>query len=735
MGSIVKFENGCILLHNGWFKWEYNMILIGIRNMQGERPAPMYVGSLLYNHTVETRIMDNITALRIVHDSKKKWNGVPMELPHVDQYTDITDWLNYYCRYILMEAYAEYDKNIQFYDRDTISSEFNKYRILSNAVQFNGFVKLGKFNEFSPYSVDFCLNLMPLPRIPMIPRIGDRRIGYLYQEILHNGSGIFEEPYIHINRRNIETAPWVFVIEPTIDKRFWKPIIDGVTQWNLYFEYLKLGSPFVVLEPGNKLLPERVDIFDLDYNYIVDHSTLGLNAPYTGLSQDFTDFRSGEILMGNIYMHFERIETIGMRYFNLYQTKHYSQSEIEKAINNCITWIVGHEIGHQLGLRHNFVGNESDNGYGSIMDYVEFFDDFKKFIKQDYMRIRTYDLYAITYGYLPIKKERWGFKPAELDSIAQIEIPFKTDENFFSGLIPNVGRMEDEADPLAFIEKAINKYEKFRRVILEKLVNKQINSYQYANGFLFIYINRFYSLIHMLCRYIGGRYIDFHFYRKIKIRDHIKSLNLLLKMKHCLKYNQTEYNFLIYDFPEDINELQPMVITKMSEYYGFNAVDLFSTFQQLTDVFIDRLTFKKNLIRLNAGKQQYSFDLLYQFTFCVKRPNDHFDLDQHNGIFPEIGMLIIRDPGWKEQLATSDIFDQYTQYKWVQQMATIRNSRDHYFVIMVIDRIFSTILRHRDRITTTLVKMDNELLISHWNIIFELIRGGAADAVSKVPAS
>jgi hypothetical protein len=721
--SPVKFSQDRIHLKSSFLRYDHYLVTVGVHNIQGHRTSPTYLNNGHFaNACFELKQDDSWAYLRQVSDLKPIWKGVPVKLRKSDGYVDITDWLTGFSRRILVEAYMEYDESIEL--KGVLSTEYNRATNLKSGIQLSGYIKDSSFEQLAQHSIEFSLNLLPLGREIMIPRIGDQRIGYFYQEILNREeSSMFNDPYIIINRRNLGKAPWIYVIESSVPKRFWDPIRQGVEHWNQYFDHLGLGRPILVLDPDHKDYPEGADIFDAAYNYVVNHSTLGLNANYTGISQTYVDFRSGEILFGNIYLNFERMETIGLRYFYLYQNKRFERSIIQRAINNCIVWVVGHELGHQLGLRHNFVGNEMDDGYGSIMDYIEFFDHYEKFSQQDYTRLRTYDLHAIKYGYLPIESEKPGQKPTELEDLGDEGVPFKTDDHFFNGIIPNVGRLEDERDILSFIGKAIDNYRSFREVLIEKITGNTINPYQFANGFLFIYINRYRTLLSMLCRYIGGRYIDFKFYRAVSLTDHIRSLTLLLKLKRDLKYSQSEYQYLIYDFSPDLEHHSPVIKVELDEYnyYGFNSTDLFLVFQNLTKLYMERLMDRESIIRLNGGSKQHSHLLFYELTFCVEKENDLFGITGINGIFPEIGLLMLKDDRWREVLSSSDIFDQYCQYQWISQLVALKQSNEHYFIQMVIEKIFSTVERYRKAIEKALRGESDSLLLSHYTVIWEKI--------------
>ena len=100
---------------------------------------------------------------------------------------------------------------------------------------------------------------------------------------------------------------------------------------------------------------------------------------------------------------------------------------------------------------------------------------------------------------------------------------------------------------------------------------------------------------------------------------------------------------MIYDFSDDISNVKPTIQVRIHKelYYGHNMTNLFTIYQEISDYYLTKLTKSNTIIRLNSGKYQKSFDLLYQFTFCIKIKNNIFDIINHNGIFSEIGLMMI----------------------------------------------------------------------------------------------
>ena len=723
---IVIFKDGKIWLSNRYLNKKHYTVVIAADQIQDKDPISRYLNSPDFTGSyveVSLRNSKNKTLITQTGTKKPKWYGVPLELDQrsIDDeiYTDISNWIFNYSTHIMVDAYLSDSLEPVELDIQALSTEYNSFQLIyyGQAIQFNGIVKENDFNHFGRYSVNVRLAIIPLPdKHLMIPRLGDRRIGYFYSEIERNAlDALHHRPYIIINRRNYQERPWIFVIDQSVDKRYWRSIKTGVLQWNDYFRVINVDPPLLVLSPDDETYPKVFNIFDAQYNYIVNHNRLEFNGGYSGLSQDFVDYRTGEILFGNIYIDFDLEVARAHRYFYLYQDKHYSEQDISKAINRSLSWIVGHEMGHQLGLRHNFLGNETDSGYGSIMDYIDFYDNYSKFVDVDIHKIRSYDLAAIAYGYIPIKNERIDTKlvrqPDILNAIASLEIPFKTDFAFWDGILVNVGQMKDDPDMLSYINRAINTNRIYRQTLANKLKTGQIDEYQFVNGFIYIYANRFFRYLMSLCKYIGGKYIEFRQFKPLS-PDHIYyAISLILKIKQDLKYTDYEYNNIIYDFSEDLGQVSSLITVEMKEprFYEFGRVELFTMYSALTEYYLERIIATESIIRMSALESETAVNVLYYFTFCT------------DGVFPEIGMLINGDKAWITTLTSNDRFDRYAQHAWVETLIATKKSNTDYFSLIIVERIFSTIKTWCHHIIEYLNENENDTLLSHWNVIIARI--------------
>jgi hypothetical protein len=158
----------------------------------------------------------------------------------------------------------------------------------------------------------------------------------------------------------------------------------------------------------------------------------------------------------------------------------------EELIGQLIKEIVMHEVGHSLGLRHNFkassmlkVDQLNDTAIthkkglsGSVMDYipVNISPDQKKQGDFASTTIGPYDYWAIEYAYKPID----GDEKKELLKIAarspEADLKYATDEDLWMSNDPHVQAFDLGDDPLAFGKQRVELAEKLLPKLDDKVV-------------------------------------------------------------------------------------------------------------------------------------------------------------------------------------------------------------------------------------------------------------------------
>ncbi len=191
--------------------------------------------------------------------------------------------------------------------------------------------------------------------------------------------------------------PIVYYVDPGIPEPIRSAVIEGAGWWNEAFEAIGYRNAFQV-----KVLPEGADPMDVRYNMInwVHRSARGWS--YGG---GVRDPRTGEILKGHVALGSQRLRQdflIAQGLVGEYgQRKEASKEMVELALAR-IRQLACHEVGHTLGLGHNYAASVNDRA--SVMDYPHPLIQIKKDGSLDLsdaydMGIGAWDKVSIAYGY------------------------------------------------------------------------------------------------------------------------------------------------------------------------------------------------------------------------------------------------------------------------------------------------------------------------------------------------
>ena len=190
--------------------------------------------------------------------------------------------------------------------------------------------------------------------------------------------------------------PIVYYLDPGTPEPVRSALLDGARWWNQAFEAAGFIDAFRV-----ELRPEDVSSHDIRYNVInwVHRSTRGWS---TGGS--ITDPRTGEILKGTVTLGSLRVRQdylIAEGLLAPYENGDENPSDIAEWALARIRQLSAHEVGHTLGLSHNYY--DSDLGRISTLDYPHpliTYDgedfDYSEVYDAD---IGEWDMVAIRYGY------------------------------------------------------------------------------------------------------------------------------------------------------------------------------------------------------------------------------------------------------------------------------------------------------------------------------------------------
>lgn len=298
----------------------------------------------------------------------------------------------------------------------------------------------GSAAAFATGKVTIGLNVsfVLLPKVPMMRRLFDPRVGYF--------SGSFTrfsdtqqrvEPVRFIKRWRLEPKdsadaermkrgelvepkkPIVYYIDPATPKQ-WRPyLIQGVNDWQKAFEQAGFKNAIMAKEltPADSMISPE----DARYSFIRYLASPIENA----YGPHVSDPRSGEILESHICWYHNVMTLVHDWYMIQAGTLDEAARKMKydpELMGQLIRFVSSHEVGHTLGLRHNFGSSSTvpvdslrsrtfTARYGhtpSIMDYARF-----NYVAQPedsisregiFPRIGDYDCWAIKWGYTPMWK-------------------------------------------------------------------------------------------------------------------------------------------------------------------------------------------------------------------------------------------------------------------------------------------------------------------------------------------
>lgn len=279
-------------------------------------------------------------------------------------------------------------------------------------------------------TVDITSNLVLLAEEPMVARFSDERVGYF--EIGHlyfNDNQQKAEERAFINRWRLEPKPedvecykrgelvepqkpivlWIDPATPPV----WVPYIKkGIVEWQEAFEAAGFKNAIIAKEVGPE--DKEFDIDDVRYSVVTYAASETANA----MGPSVIDPRSGEIIEADI-IWWHNVMSILQAWIRLQTGAVDPQARTNKLptelMGNAVRFVSSHELGHSLGLKHNFGASysvpvdslrsktytASHGTASSIMDYARFnyVAQPEDGITQLTPKIGTYDKHAINWGY------------------------------------------------------------------------------------------------------------------------------------------------------------------------------------------------------------------------------------------------------------------------------------------------------------------------------------------------
>jgi hypothetical protein len=527
--------------------------------------------------------------------------------------------------------------------------------------------------------VSFYYSFMPLPE-PMQTRLADERVGFFTVARTDYTTDLNIKSKAHLLKRwrlekmdpnaavSEPKQPIVYWLDKNIPEKYRASVTQGVLEWNKAFE--KAGFK-------NALMVKQQQATDDFNNMDAKHTSIRW---FTGADVGFAigpsqaDPRTGEILDADIGMSdvFTRgarravVEDLGRvrgadgelcdHAEAAAQELHYALDlleargleldtpEAEALAQAYLKDVIMHEVGHTLGLRHNFRASTmydlkqiqdpnftKINGVAtSVMDYTPFNISPKGEKQGEYVMstIGAYDYWAIEFGYKQFSpgQEAQGLAQI-LAKASQPELQFDSDEDAgfgsMGGVDPMVNRFDLGADPLAYYKQRM----KLSRELWDRLQNMNLatgESYErltrsFRSGF-----NQLNRVAPLAAKYIGGVHIR---------RERAGSKNAVFEPVSAAKQKEALALITKDFFGTDSFKFKPEFIARL-------ATDRFE--RTMSDG-----SMQTSVALLVAGVQKGILDHVYSPAVATR--------------LAEVGMKV-NDP--KETLGLSDVYDTIQEAIW-----------------------------------------------------------------------
>jgi hypothetical protein len=418
-------------------------------------------------------------------------------------------------------------------------------------------------------------SISKIPSTGYQPRLADDRVGYFLTAVKDFSSKSDKDQFVrYINRWDLQKADASlpvsppkkqieFWIEKTVPFKYRAAIYDGIYEWNKAFEKAGFSNAIVVRQQTDKdtdVVPE-----DVRYNFfrwITSNAGFAMGPsrvnPYTGqildadiiFDADFLTFWKEEFetftpqtiaaMTGGplTYEEYEKemaknpsllracqLSTGMTAQFafgaaaigGLHADAKVANEMQEKLIMQGLKEVTMHEVGHTLGLRHNFKASKSlglkdmsdpektKNGLvASVMDYSPAHIVPKEWKQGDYFSttLGPYDLWAIEFGYKQVSDA------AELKKIAgrsgEPGLAYATDEDT-RGIDPDpdTNRFDLGNDPIEYARLRSQIVSEVLPNLLDRTTKEGDDYTQARRAFNILLAQRGQSMF-FVSRYVGG---------------------------------------------------------------------------------------------------------------------------------------------------------------------------------------------------------------------------------------
>ena len=434
--------------------------------------------------------------------------------------------------------------------------------------------------RYLPLTVHY--SLVELPATPMRPRYADDRVGYFISAMMDFSRDTASSFFVrYVNRWRLDkkdpdsvvsdpVRPITYYLDRTIPYE-WRPYVRaGILEWNRAFEAAGIRNAIQVLDAPDDTLWSAEDARYSTVRWMANFaSTYAIGPsdvdPRTGeivnadilvaaswiqaWQGEYREYAGPEALTRAVFLedsllrrdpngrfqHLCRYAGGLARYGTMLRASLAASGAIapgapvpKEYIGEALKELVMHEVGHTLGLRHNFRGTsgiavtslgdrEFTDTHGtssSVMDYNPPAIALDRSKQGDYYSttIGTYDRWAIAYGYATVGTETPDDERPGLSRIASEAADpnhvYGSDEDAgFAGFgaDPNVTRWDQTADPIGWAKEQVTLVNRLFDSLETRLIAPGEGYPRLRSGFVDLLFQRWYATL-VTTKYLSGVY-------------------------------------------------------------------------------------------------------------------------------------------------------------------------------------------------------------------------------------